>query len=148
MVSSFVIFEGTMQFQNNFTRYGGAVLSKISNFTFAKSACARDKWDVEFCHHSRMFPQFEPEPGSSFINITALRGGAMHLDQRSSIYIHPLTCMLFKNNMATQYGGAIYVVVPCLHTKIGPILFSSTGICGFSSVPLHFAPSCGSVALD
>ena len=110
VVSSSVILEGTTQFQNNFAHYGGAVLSKNSNFTFGKSTCARKKWDVEFCYHSGMFPRIEPEPGSSFINNTALLGGAMHLDQQSSIYIHPLTCMLFKNNKATEYGGAIYVI--------------------------------------
>ena len=95
VVSSSIIFEGKTQFQNNRAQYGGAVFSENSNFTFDKGTA---------------FPGFDSEPGSSFINNTALRGGAMHLDHQSSMYIHPYACMLFENNTAEMYGGAIYVV--------------------------------------
>ena len=86
VVSSSIIFEGKTQFQNNWAQYGGTVFLENSNFIF------------------------DPESGSSFINNTALHGGAMHLDHRSRMYIHPLACMLFENNTAKEYGGAIYVI--------------------------------------
>ena len=91
-----MIFEGTTQFRNNSAQYGGAMFSENSNFTFGEATCAREEWDVEL--------------GSSFINNAAFRGGAMYLDQQSSIFIHRPACMLFKNNTATEYGGAIYVI--------------------------------------
>ena len=91
-----MIFEGTTQFRNNSAHYGGAVFSENSNFTFGEATCAGEQWDVE--------------PGSSFINNAAFRGGAVYLDQQSSVFIHHPACMLFKNNAATEYGGAIYVI--------------------------------------
>ena len=105
-VSSSIIFEGKTQFQNNWAHYGGAVFSENSTFIFGKR---KDK-KAKFCHHCRMFPGFDPEPGSSFISNTAVCGGAMHLDHQSSMYIHPLACIHFENNTANEYGGAIYVV--------------------------------------
>ena len=95
VVSSSIIFEGKTQFQNNRAQYGGAVFSENSNFTYDKRTA---------------FSGFDPEPCSSFINNTALRGGAMHLDHQSSMYIDPYACMFFENNTAEMYGGAIYVV--------------------------------------
>ena len=95
VVSSSIIFEGKTQFQNNFAHFGGAVFSESSNFTFGKRTA---------------FSGFDPASCSSFINDTALRGGAMHLDHQSSMYIDPYACMLFENNTAEKYGGAIYVV--------------------------------------
>ena len=95
VVSSSIIFEGKTQFQNNTAQYGGAVFSENSHFTFGKRTA---------------FSGFDPEPCSSFINNTVLRGGAMHLDHQSSMYIDPYACMLFENNTAEEYGGAIYVV--------------------------------------
>ena len=105
VVSSSIIFEGKTQFQNNFAHYGGAVFSENSRFTFAK----RKERKAEFCHHCRVFTKFDPAPCSSFINTTALRGGAMHLDHQSSMYIHHHACILFENNTAKEHGGAIYV---------------------------------------
>ena len=106
VVSSSIIFEGRTQFQNNFAYYGGAVFSENSRLTFAK----RKERKAEFCYHCRVFTKFDPAPCSSFISNTALRGGAMHLDHQSSMYIHPYACMLFENNTAKEDGGAIYVI--------------------------------------
>ena len=106
VVSSSIIFEGKTQFQNNFAHFGGAVFSENSNFTFAK----RKEKKAKICHLCRVFSRFDSAPCSSFINNTALHGGAMHLDHQSSMYIHPYACMLFENNTAEKYGGAIYVI--------------------------------------
>ena len=115
-VSSSIIFEGKTQFQNNFAQYGGAMFSENSNFTFGKNKKAK------LCHHCRTFPGFDSEPGSSFISNSAVRGGAMHLDHQSSMYIHPLACMLFENNTANEYGGAIYVVDITGNSTCPPVL--------------------------
>lgn len=79
VVSSSIIFEGIIQFQNNLAHYGGAVFSENSNFTFGKGTCARKQWGAEFCHDTAIL-EFELQPGSSFENNTGLRGGVMHLD--------------------------------------------------------------------
>ena len=79
MAYSSIIAEGSTQFWNNLAHYGGAVFSENSNFTFGRSTCGREQWDVE--------------AGSSFINNTAVHGGAMHLDHQSSIFINPPACM-------------------------------------------------------
>ena len=96
MAYSSIIAEGSTQFWNNLAHYGGAVFSENSNFTFGGSTCGKEQCDVE--------------PGSFFMNNTAVRGGAMHLDHQSSIFINPPACMHFKNNTATEYGGAMYVI--------------------------------------
>ena len=115
-VSSSIIFEGKTQFQNNFAQYGGAMFSENSNFTFGKNKKAK------LCHHCRTFPGFDSEPGSSFISNSAVCDGAMHLDHQSSMYIHPLACMLFENNTANEYGGAIYVVDITGNSTCPPVL--------------------------
>ena len=117
-VSSSIIFEGKTHFQNNWAFYGGAVFSENSTFIFDKR---KDK-KANFCHHCRVFPGFDSEPGSSFISNTAVRGGAMHLDHQSSMYIHPLSCMLFENNKANEYGGAIYVIDNTGNATSSPVL--------------------------
>ena len=96
MAYSSIIAEGSTQFWNNLAHYGGAVFSENSNFTFGGSTCGKEQWNVEL--------------GSFFMNNTAVRGGAMHLDHQSSIFINPPACMHFKNNTATEYGGAMYVI--------------------------------------
>lgn len=65
---------------------------------------------IFFFYHRKIILGLELEPGSSFVNNTTLRGGALHLDHQSTINIHPLTCMFFKKNTAREYGGAIYVI--------------------------------------
>ena len=114
-VSSSIIFEGKTQFQNNWAYYGGAVFSENSNFSFGKRK-------AKFCNHCSVFPGFDSESDSSFISNTAVRGGAMHLDHQSSMYIHPLTCMLFENNEANEYGGAIYVIDNTGNATSSPVL--------------------------
>ena len=118
VVSSSIIFEGKTQFQNNLAQYGGAVFSENSTFIFGKR---KDK-KANYCHHCRVFPGFDPEPGSSFIRNTAVHGGAMHLDHQSSMYIHPFACMLFENNTAKEYGGAIYVIDITGNSTCPPVL--------------------------
>ena len=108
VVSSSIIFEGKTQFQNNWAHYGGAVFSENSIFIFG--------------HHWSVFPGFDSESDSSFISNTAVRGGAMHLDHQSSMYIHPLACMLFENNKANEYGGAIYVIDVTRNSTCPPVL--------------------------
>ena len=87
----------------------------------ALSFLRKDK-KAKFCHQCRVFPGFDSEPGSSFISNAAVRGGAMHLDHQSSMYIQPLACMLFENNKANEYGGAIYVVDITGNNTCPPVL--------------------------
>ena len=66
---------------------------------------------------------FTPEPGSSFINNTALWGGAMHLDHHSSIRFHPSASVHFNRNKAREYGGAIFVVDTVGENTCPPVMY-------------------------
>lgn len=114
VVTSSIVLVGTTQFWNNLAQYGGAIFSESSNFTFGASISTGGKeheiFFNFFFYHRKIILGLELEPGSSFVNNTTLRGGALHLDHQSTINIHPLTCMFFKKNTAREYGGAIYVI--------------------------------------
>ena len=45
----------------------------------------------------------------SYLNNTALRGGAQYFDVNSNFSLHQRAHVNFKNNNATDFGGAIYV---------------------------------------
>ena len=111
VVSSLIAFESTTEFRNNFAQYGGAVLSEESTVSFGKPSC-RECLGSDVAH----------EPGSSFINNTALLGGAMYLDHHSSIRFHRSACALFNHNNATEYGGAIFVVDPVGRSTCPPVM--------------------------
>ena len=98
VVASSIIFECATELQNNSAQYGGAICLENSTVSFAKPCMECLGSDVT------------PEPGSCFINNTALWGGAMQLDHHSSIRFHPSASALFNHNRATEYGGAIFVV--------------------------------------
>ena len=53
-----------------------------------------------------------------FENNTANTGGALYLKQGTQIYFEygSNNVLLFVNNIATQYGGAIYIDLPCIRT--------------------------------
>ena len=53
-----------------------------------------------------------------FENNTANIGGALYLEQGTQIYFEygSNNVLLFVNNIATQYGGAIYIDLPCIRT--------------------------------
>jgi len=99
VVASSIVFEYVTELWNNSAQYGGAVVSEKSTVTFGKPSC-----------RGCLGSDFTPEHGSSFINNTALWGGAMHLDHHSSIRFHPSACVHFNYNKAREYGGAIFVV--------------------------------------
>ena len=45
----------------------------------------------------------------SYINNTAMRGGAQYFDVNSNFSLHQTADVHFKDNNATEFGGAIYV---------------------------------------
>ena len=64
-----------------------------------------------------------------FENNTANTGGALYLEQGTQIYFEygSSNVLLFVNNIATQYGGAIYIDLPCIRTTDGITFHSYAG---------------------
>ena len=64
-----------------------------------------------------------------FENNTANTGGALFLEQGTQIYFEygSNNVLLFVNNIATQYGGAIYIDLPCIRTTDGITFHSYAG---------------------
>ena len=64
-----------------------------------------------------------------FENNTANTGGALYLEQGTQIYFEygSSNILLFVNNIATQYGGAIYIDLPCIRTTDGITFHSYAG---------------------
>ena len=111
-------FQGNMIFSSNTATYGGAIQLLKSKLVFANHShhtsigkelscseqtnCQRGSktgYGTENC-----FPQ-----GNSFVKNTALKGGALYLDQNSKFYLDPASPLRFKCNVANESGGAIYV---------------------------------------
>ena len=82
--SSTSILQGNSSFMSNWANYGGGIYSERSYLTMV--------------HHN-----------SSYLNNTALRGGAQYFDVNSNFSLHQRAHVNFKNNNATDFGGAIYV---------------------------------------
>ena len=82
--SNTLILQGSSSFVNNSAKYGGGIYSESSNLTLV---------------HNR----------SSYLNNTALRGGAQYFDVYSNFSLHQSAHVLFQDNNATEFGGAIYV---------------------------------------
>ena len=49
-----------------------------------------------------------------FDNNTATNGGALRFCDSSTMFLNPNTTVIFKNNSATQVGGAIFAQEACL----------------------------------
>ena len=78
------IFQGSYSFVDDFANYGGGIYSESSNLTVV---------------HNR----------TSYLNNTALRGGAQYFDVNSNFSLHQTAHVNFQDNNATEFGGAIYV---------------------------------------
>ena len=82
--SSTSILQGSSSFMNNFANYGGGIYSERSYLIMVHHNC-------------------------SYINNTAMRGGAQYFDVNSNFSLHQTADVHFKDNNATEFGGAIYV---------------------------------------
>ena len=99
-----LLFQGSSSFANNSAQYGGGIYSESSNLTFAHNRSI---------HNTRKPPSCSCTAVSnsvSFVNNTALRGGAQYLDVYSNFSLHQTTHIYFQDNSVTEFGGAIYVV--------------------------------------
>jgi len=100
---SVLTFQGCSSFKNNSAKlYGGAVQSENSELVFVNSGNIH----LQTCISSKTFNVSL----NSFISNTAIQGGALYLDQYSNSSLDQTTYVHFQNNVAVEFGGAIYVV--------------------------------------
>ena len=98
---------------NNSANYGGGIQSESSNVTFVSLETSHHMNVSESCINYKNFcdiSNFTSVSGSSFLNNTADRGGALYLDQYSNFSLHLTACIHFQGNRATEFGGALYIV--------------------------------------
>ena len=64
-----------------------------------------------------------------FENNTANSGAALYLEQGTQVYFEfgSSNVLEFVNNLATQYGGAIYIDLPCIYSTDGITFHSYAG---------------------
>ena len=102
---STLVFLGSSSFVNNSAEHGGGIYSESSNFTFAHNS-----------HYTRKLPccvklcSAVSNYSISFVNNTALQGGAQYFDLLSNFSLHQTAHLHFQDNSATEFGGAIYVM--------------------------------------
>ena len=82
--SSTSILQGNSSFMSNCANYGGGIYSERSYLIMVHHKC-------------------------SYINNTAMRGAAQYFDVNSNFSLHQTADVHFKDNNATEFGGAIYV---------------------------------------
>ena len=105
-------FQGNTLFLNNTATYGGAIQLLKSNSVFSNYSHHTTIGQEMFCSEQRNHQRGSKSGdgyGNNFVNNTALRGGAIYLDQYSNIDLHSTSPLCFSGNVADEYGGAIYV---------------------------------------
>ena len=93
------------EFINVYITFGSIIIFNFENVTFINCSFMENQTPSLLAFESRMY--FEGT--NIFESNTALFGGAIYLEMRSSILLRPNTTMLFRNNVATRKGGAIYI---------------------------------------
>ena len=108
--STTLIIQGNNSFMNNSAEYGGGIYSESSNLTFAHHESSRHARKSSSCIDCSICNSVSNSStlGISFVNNTALRGGAQYFDVTSTFNLHQT--VHFQDNNATEFGGAIYVV--------------------------------------
>ena len=99
-----LLFQGSSSFVSNSARYGGGIYSESSNLTFIHH---------ESGYHAKVSPHCKftsTIPAISFLNNTAIHGGAQYFDLTSNFNLDQTSHIHFQHNHATVFGGAIYVV--------------------------------------
>ena len=104
---STLVFQGSSSFVNNSAEYGGGIHSESSNLTFASNHHASKS---QSCIDCSICNAIFTTPGSNFINNMALQGGAQYFDFNSNFNLYRTAHVVFQHNIATELGGAIYVV--------------------------------------
>ena len=82
--SSTSISQGSSSFVSNWANYGGGIYSERSYLIMVHHKC-------------------------SYLNNTALRGGAQYFDVNSNFSLYQTAHVNFQDNNATEFGGAIHV---------------------------------------
>ena len=104
---STLTFQGHSSFMNNSAKlYGGAVQSENSKLIFVNSGNIH----LQPCINCKVCNGISNVFLNSFISNTAIQGGALYLNQYSNSSLDQTTCVHFQNNVAVEFGGAIYVV--------------------------------------
>ena len=96
-----LVFQGSSSFVNNSAEYGGGIHSESGSLTFLHHYTPPCISYKSVCNDS-------VNPESIFLNNTALRGGAQYLDLYSNFSLHKIAQVHFRDNHATEFGGAIY----------------------------------------
>ena len=107
---STVVFQGSSLFANNSANYGGGVYSESSNLTFANNRSSHHTRIPSSCVNCKVCLPVLNSLIISFVNNTALQGGAQYLDLNSNFSLHQTAQLHFQDNNAAEFGGAIYIV--------------------------------------
>ena len=110
--STTLIIQGNNSFMNNSAEYGGGIYSESSNLTFAHHESSHHARKSSSCIDCSTCNSVSNSStlGISFVNNTALRGGAQYFDVTSTFSLHQTAHVHFQDNNAAEFGGAIYVV--------------------------------------
>jgi len=112
-----LIFQGSSFITSNSAEYGGAIHSESSNLTFASPKAHLSIIQVclncNVCQRKCIAASSNNTSQSnihaiSFVNNTALKGGALYLDQLTNFSLYPAMQVHFQDNWAIHFGGAIF----------------------------------------
>jgi predicted outer membrane repeat protein len=101
-----VIVTPSDELVNAYRNFGNIIIVAFENSTFINCSFLKNQAPSLLVYYSQMY--FEGT--NTFDSNTALFGGAFYLERNSFIFLRPNTTMLFRNNVATRNGGAIYIV--------------------------------------
>ena len=107
---STLFFQGSSSFVNNSAKYGGGIHLESSNLTFVNHRSNHRTSKSQSCIDCSICNAISTTPGSSFVNNMALQGGAQYLDFNSNFNLYHTAHVVFQHNIATEFGGAIYVM--------------------------------------
>ena len=93
------------EYANGLNALGNIIIVAFENSTFINCSFLDNQTPSLLAYESRMYFK-----GTNiFDSNTAVLGGAIYLERNSFIFLRPNTTMLFRNNVATLKGGAIYI---------------------------------------
>ena len=93
------------EYANGLNGLGNIVIIAFENSTFINCSFLDNQTPSLLAYESRLY--FEGT--NIFESNTAVLGGAIYLERNSFILLRPNTMMLFRNNVASLKGGAIYI---------------------------------------
>ena len=93
------------EYANGLNTFGVIIVIAFENITFINCSFLENQTPSLLAYESQVY--FEGT--NIFDSNTAVFGGAIYLERNSFILLRPNTTMLFRNNVATLKGGAIYI---------------------------------------